>query len=201
MQLLLLLKLNGLFLLLMQKRVRGSKVYGGVSTYLPLRVNQAGVIPIIFALSILLFPQLLFQFLSNVDNATLKVFATFVLSIIANQWFYGAAYFVLVFVFTYFYTAVTFDPDLISTNLQKSGAFIPGVRPGQSTSEYIAKILTRLTLVGALFLGLIAVLPLIMQSITGIQSLAIGGTALLIAVSVVIDLVKKIDAQVSIREY
>jgi preprotein translocase subunit SecY len=183
------------------KRVRGSKVYGGVSTYLPLRVNQAGVIPIIFALSILLFPQLLFQFLSNVDNTTLKAFATFVLGVIANQWFYAIAYFVLVFVFTYFYTAVTFDPDLISTNLQKSGAFIPGVRPGQSTSEYIAKILTRLTLVGALFLGLIAVLPLIMKSITGIQSLAIGGTALLIAVSVVIDLIKKIDAQVSIREY
>jgi preprotein translocase subunit SecY len=106
-----------------------------------------------------------------------------------------------VFLFTYFYTAVTFDPHQISTNLQKSGAFIPGVRPGDSTAEYIAKILTRLTLVGALFLGLIAVLPLIMKSITGIQSLAIGGTALLIIVSVVIDLIKKIDAQISAREY
>ncbi len=183
------------------KRVRGSKTYGGVSTYLPLRVNQAGVIPIIFALSILLFPQLLFNFLSNVDNALLKTISTFILGIIANQWFYAVAYFFLVFVFTYFYTAVTFDPNQIATNLQKNGAFIPGVRPGQSTSDYIAKILTRLTLVGALFLGLIAVLPLLMRSLTGIQSLAIGGTALLIVVSVVIDLIKKIDAQVSIREY
>jgi len=183
------------------KRIRGNKVYGGVSTYLPLRVNQAGVIPIIFALSILLFPQLIFNFLANVSTPWVNTASTFILNILANQWFYGGAYFLLVFAFTYFYTAVTFDPDMISTNLQKSGAFIPGVRPGQSTSEYIAKILTRLTFVGALFLGLIAVLPIIMQSITGIQSLAIGGTALLIVVSVVIDLIKKIEAQVSIREY
>jgi preprotein translocase subunit SecY len=110
-------------------------------------------------------------------------------------------YFILVFLFTYFYTAVTFDPQAISTNLQKSGAFIPGVRPGGSTAEYISKVLTRLTLVGAVFLGLIAVIPLAMRAITGIQSLAIGGTGLLIAVSVVIDLVKKIEAQVSMREY
>ncbi len=183
------------------KRVRGSKVFGGISTYLPLRVNQAGVVPIIFALSILLFPQMIFSFLANVNNDILKTVSTFVLKIIANQWFYAVAYFSLVFLFTYFYTAVTFDPHQISTNLQKSGAFIPGVRPGDSTAEYIAKILTRLTLVGALFLGLIAVLPLIMKSITGIQSLAIGGTALLIIVSVVIDLIKKIDAQISAREY
>lgn len=183
------------------KRVRGAKVYGGLSTYLPLRVNQAGVIPIIFALSILLFPQLIFSFLSNIDNATLQTVSKFVLKVIANQWFYAIAYFFLVFVFTYFYTAVTFDPHMIATNLQKNGAFIPGVRPGESTSEHISNILTRLTLVGALFLGVIAVLPLIMRAITGIQSLAIGGTALLIVVSVVIDLIKKIEAQVSIREY
>ena len=107
----------------------------------------------------------------------------------------------LVVLFTCFYTAVTFDPDSISSNLQKSGAFIPGVRPGLSTADYLSRVLTRLTLVGALFLGLIAVLPLILRSITGIQSLAIGGTALLIVVSVVIDLVKKIDAQLSAREY
>ena len=183
------------------KRVRGAKVYGGLSTYLPLRVNQAGVIPIIFALSILLFPQLIFSFLSNIDNATLQTVSKFVLKVIANQWFYAIAYFFLVFVFTSFYTAVTFDPHMIATNLQKNGAFIPGVRPGESTSEHISNILTRLTLVGALFLGVIAVLPLIMRAITGIQSLAIGGTALLIVVSVVIDLIKKIEAQVSIREY
>ena len=120
---------------------------------------------------------------------------------LANTWFYTSAYFVLVFLFTYFYTAVTFDPDSIATNLQKSGAFISGVRPGVATAEYISRILIRLTLVGALFLGAIAVLPLILRSLTGIQALAIGGTALLIVVSVVIDLVKKVDAQISVREY
>jgi preprotein translocase subunit SecY len=184
------------------KRVRGSKVYGGVSTYLPLRVNQAGVIPIIFALSILLFPQMIFQFLAtSVSNGTIKAISEGILAVLKNGWFYSIFYFILVFLFTYFYTAVTFDPHAISENLQKNGAFIPGVRPGQSTSEYIAKVLTRITLVGATFLGLIAVLPLVMKAVTGIQSLAIGGTALLIVVSVVIDLMKKIDAQVSMREY
>jgi preprotein translocase subunit SecY len=107
----------------------------------------------------------------------------------------------LVFVFTYFYTAVTFDPDQIATNLQKNGAFIPGVRPGNSTSEHISRILTRLTLVGALFLGVIAVFPIVVKNFTGITAISVGGTALLIVVSVVIDLIKKIDAQVSIREY
>ena len=183
------------------KRVRGMKVYGGISTYLPLRVNQAGVIPIIFALSILLLPQMVLNFLSAVNNVTIKAISDFILNILSNQWFYAAAYFILVFLFTYFYTAVTFDPDSISTNLQKSGAFIPGVRPGKPTSEHLANVLTRITLVGALFLGVIAVLPIGMQSITGMTSLAVGGTALLIVVSVVIDLVKKIEAQVSMREY
>jgi len=184
------------------KRVRGNKVYGGVSTYLPLRVNQAGVIPIIFALSILLFPQMIFQFLtSSIPTGIGHTISSFILDILKNGWFYSIFYFILVFLFTYFYTAVTFDPHAISENLQKNGAFIPGVRPGQSTSEYIGKVLTRITLVGATFLGFIAVLPLAMKAVTGIQSLAIGGTALLIVVSVVIDLMKKIDAQVSMREY
>jgi preprotein translocase subunit SecY len=183
------------------KRVRGNKVYGGVSTYLPLRLNQAGVIPIIFALSILLFPQLIFNFLVNVSNSTISSAAQTGLNLLANQWVYGIAYFFLVFLFTYFYTAVTFDPEQISTNLQKNGAFIPGVRPGQSTQAHLTKILLRITLVGALFLGLIAVLPLIFQGLTGITSIALGGTALLIVVSVVLDLIKKIDAQLSAREY
>lgn len=183
------------------KQVRGGKTYGGLSTYLPLRVNQAGVIPIIFALSILLFPQMIFQFLSKSTIGGVADISQSILNILANTWFYAAAYFVLVVLFTYFYTAVTFDPDNISNNLQKSGAFIPGVRPGVSTADYISRVLTRLTLVGALFLGLIAVLPLILRAITGIQALAIGGTALLIVVSVVIDLIKKVDAQVSVREY
>ena len=183
------------------KRVRGMKVYGGISTYLPLRVNQAGVIPIIFALSILLFPQMILQFLENVNSAIISAVSSVFLNILANVFVYSLLYFVLVFMFTYFYTAVTFDPDSIATNLQKSGAFIPGVRPGKTTAQYIGKILTRITLVGAVFLGAIAVLPLAMQAITGITALAIGGTALLIAVSVILDLVRKVDSQISMREY
>jgi len=184
------------------KQVRsGGQTTGGLSTYLPLRVNQAGVIPIIFALSILLFPQMIFQFLSQSSVLIVANISNLILGLLANNWFYTSAYFVLVFLFTYFYTAVTFDPDSVATNLQKSGAFVPGVRPGPATSEHIARILTRLTLVGALFLGTIAILPLILRSITGIQALAIGGTALLIVVSVVLDLTKKINAQVSVREY
>jgi len=183
------------------KQVRGNKMYGGVSSYLPLRVNQAGVIPIIFALSILLFPQMIVRFLVNVNNEIIQSVSQFILNLLANQTFYAVAYFLLVFIFTYFYTAITFDPDSISKNLQRSGAFIPGVRPGSPTSSHIARILFRLTMVGALFLGLIAVLPLIIQVATGISAVAIGGTGLLIVVAVVIDLLKKVDAQVSAREY
>lgn len=183
------------------KRVRGMKVYGGVSTYLPLRVNQAGVIPIIFALSIMLFPQMIATVLSAFDNSILHSISSFLNTIFSNSWVYSGLYFVLVFLFTYFYTAVTFDPDTISTNLQKNGAFIPGVRPGASTSAYIASVTTRITLVGATFLAIVAVLPLAMRGLTGNSSLAIGGTALLIVVSVVLDFIKKIDAQVSMREY
>ncbi len=183
------------------KRVRGNKVFGGISTYLPLRMNQAGVIPIIFAISILLFPQMIFNVLSYVQNDLINTISVKFSALLANQWFYGISYFILVFLFTYFYTAVTFDPESVATNLQKNGAFIPGVRPGQSTAIHISKILLRITLVGALFLGFIAVFPLIMQGATGIQTLAIGGTSLLIVVSVVIDLIRKIDAQVSMREY
>lgn len=183
------------------KRVRGNKVYGGVSTYLPLRLNQAGVIPIIFALSILLFPQMILNVLANVNAAWVARASDVVLNFFQNQWLYAVAYFLLVFLFTYFYTAVTFDPDSISKNLQRNGAFVPGVRPGGHTSEYLGKVITRLTLVGALFLGSIAVLPLIMQGLTGFTALAIGGTALLIVVSVVLDLIRRVDSQISLREY
>ncbi len=183
------------------KQVRGNRVFGGTSTYLPLRINQAGVIPIIFASSILLFPQMILSFLQNVSNEAVKNISATVLSLLNNSWFYGVSYFLLVFIFTYFYTAVTFDPDQISTNLQKNGAFIPGVRPGKSTSDHISRILTRLTLVGATFLAVIALLPIVVAQTTGITAISVGGTSLLIVVSVVIDLVKKVDAQVSIREY
>ncbi|KKU78655.1 MAG: Protein translocase subunit SecY [Parcubacteria group bacterium GW2011_GWA2_47_7] len=187
------------------KRVRGGKMYGGVSTYLPLRVNQAGVIPIIFALSILLFPQLIGGFLSGLASPAAKTIGEYLQIIFSGQgsyaWLYSLCYFALVFLFTFFYTAVTFDPEAIATNLQKSGAFIPGVRPGLATAEHIAKILTRTTFAGALFLAGVAVLPLAMQSFTDNKTLAIGGTALLIVVSVVLDLIKKVDAQLSMREY
>ena len=183
------------------RRVRGMKVLGGISTYLPIRVNQSGVMPIIFALSFLLFPQMVATFLSQSSVAIIAVSATAVTNALANTWVYGALYFGLVFVFTYFYTAITFEPNQIAKNLQKNGAFIPGVRPGGTTSEYLGDIITRITLVGASFLGFLAVLPIILQGITGITAVTIGGTALLIVVSVVLDIIKKIDAQTSIREY
>ena len=183
------------------KRVRGMKMYGGGSTYLPLRVNQAGVIPIIFALSILLFPQMIGNFLASSTNSIVMKISHALVSFSQTSLLYGVLYFVLVFLFTYFYTAVTFDPEALSTNLQKNGAFIPGIRPGASTSTYISNVLNRVTMVGAIFLGFIAVLPLIMRAVTGITAIALGGTALLIVVSVVLDLIKKIDAQISMREY
>ena len=183
------------------KRVRGMKMYGGGSTYLPLRVNQAGVIPIIFALSILLFPQMIGTFLSRFDGAIISKISAALIGFSQTSLLYAILYFILVFLFTYFYTAVTFDPEALSTNLQKNGAFIPGSRPGLSTSQYISKVLSRITTLGAIFLGFIAVLPLIMRSLTGITAIALGGTALLIVVSVVLDLIKKIAAQVSMREY
>ena len=183
------------------RRVRGMRVMGGVSTYLPLRVNQAGVIPIIFALSILLFPQMIATFLSHNPVSWIADAAGSVVWALNNQLIYGVLYFCLVVVFTYFYTAITFEPHQIAKNLQKNGAFIPGVRPGPTTTEYLGNIITRITLVGALFLGCLAVLPLALRAATGLTAITIGGTALLIVVSVVLDLVKKIDAQTSIREY
>ena len=183
------------------KQSRGGQTYGGTSTYIPLRINQAGVMPLIFAISILLFPQMLANFFVNASSVGLQNIGQFITQLLANGWFYSILYFVLVFVFTFFYTAITFDPESMAENLQKSGAFIPGVRPGKATTDHISTIANRITLVGALFLGVIAVIPVIIQSVTGVQSFAIGGTSLLIVVAVVIDLVKKMDAQVSMRQY
>ena len=180
----------------------GNMQTGNVSTYVPLRVNQAGVIPIIFALSILLLPQLLGNLITSLaHNSHLLAFGRALAGFSQTTWLYSVIYFVLVFVFTYFYTAVTFDPHQMSENLQKSGAFIPGIRPGLATEQYIGRTVTRITLVGALFLGVIAVLPLVVRAITGITSIALGGTALLIVVSVILELIKKVDAQVSMHEY
>lgn len=183
------------------KQVRGNKVYGGTTTYLPLRLNMAGVIPIIFALSIIILPRIFSQLLAQSTNQTLVNAANFINDLASNQVIYGVVYFVFVCLFTYFYTAVTFDPYRISENLQHSGAFVPGVRPGEATALYLGKIVTRITLVGALFLGVVAILPFIIQGFTGNTDFAIGGTALLIVVSVVIDLVKRVDAQASMRQY
>jgi len=183
------------------KRIRGNRVFGGTSTHLPLRVNQAGVIPIIFAVSIILFPGLIGSFLSGASNPYVHDAALWLVGLFNNRWLYGSVYFLLVFVFTYFYTAVTFDPDALAENLQKQGGFVLGIRPGRPTSEYFARILTRITLAGALFLGVIAILPLIVQSIFTVKALNIGGTALLIAVSVIIETMKQVDAQLVMREY
>lgn len=183
------------------KRIRGMRMYGGVSAHLPLRVNQAGVIPIIFALSILLFPQMIGQVLAAFDIPLLKEFANFLNSILQNQVFYGASYFILVVLFTFFYTAITFEPNEISKNLQKQGGFIPGIRPGNFTAEFLSKIMYRVTLAGAFFLGFIAVLPLIIKGATGIAAFTLGGTSLLIVVSVALETMKQIKAQLVMREY
>ena len=183
------------------KQVRGNKLYGGVSTYLPLKVNQAGVIPIIFAVSLLLFPQFLAQISSIISPELSVKLNNLVASAFNNLIFYSIAYFILVVVFTYFYTAITFDPQEISKNLQRAGGFIPGIRPGVATAEVIKKTVGRTTLFGALFLGIVAILPNITQLVTGIQSLTIGGTALLIVVSVAMDVMKQLESQLTVREY
>lgn len=183
------------------KRIRGMRVYGGVSTHLPLRVNQAGVIPIIFAISVILFPGLIGNFLAAVPNPTIQSLSQFLIGILNNQWLYGAIYFLLVFAFTYFYTAVTFDPQAIADNLQKQGGFILGIRPGRPTAEFLQRILNRITLLGGLFLGIIAVLPLIVQGAFRLSALTIGGTSLLIVVSVLLETMKQMNAQLVMHEY
>jgi len=184
------------------KRVRGMKMYGGVSTYLPLNVNPAGVIPIIFALSIMLFPSMIANFLAGAGGVVGSV-AQSIGVWFTNPWVYGVLYFILVILFTYFYTAVTFDPKAIATNLQKMGGFVPGIRPGESTANFMYYILNRVLLIGALFLGTIAVLPSIVGGITGVMifRFLIGGTALLIVVSVVLETMRQIKAQLQMREY
>ena len=183
------------------KRVRGRRMHGGFSTHLPLRVNQAGVIPIIFALSIMLFPGMIAKFLANVPNQFIANAAQFIGRIFENQLFYGVLYFLLVVLFTFFYTAVTFDPKAIAENIQKQGGFVPGIRPGENTAGFFYHILNRITLVGAIFLGLIAVLPILVQTATGVAQLAIGGTAVLIVVSVVLETMKQVESQLVMRDY
>ena len=183
------------------RRIRGNKVFGGVASYLPMKINQAGVIPIIFAISILLFPQFFGQILAIFSpDLSVKV-QNAVNGFLNNQIIYSGVYFALVVAFTYFYTAITFDPKEIAKNLQQSGGFVPGIRPGDSTGDFLGKLTKRITLFGALFLGLIAVLPNMVQLLTGIQALTIGGTALLIVVSVALETIKQIDSELTLRQY
>lgn len=184
------------------KRVRGNKMFGGVNTHLPLRLNQAGVVPIIFALSIMIFPALIAQFFVNAKSAMLANYAQKVIALFNTQgWTYAGIYFVMVFAFTYFYTAVVFNPEEIAENVQKNGGFVPGLRPGQQTADFLSRVLNRITVAGAFFLALIAILPIIMQNYTGTQALTFGGTSLLIVVSVVIEVIKKVDAQLTMHDY
>jgi len=183
------------------RAVRGAALSQGAATYLPIRLLQAGVIPIIFALSLLLLPQMALSALGAFKLSFASSASMWYSAFLSNPWKYGSVYFALVVLFTYFYTAVTFEPHRVAENLQKTGAFVPGVRPGRETEEYIGNVVHRVTFPGAVFLGLIAVAPSIIQGLTGITTLVLGGTALLIAVQVALDLAQKIDAQVSLREY
>jgi preprotein translocase subunit SecY len=184
------------------KRIRGGRMYGGQGTYLPLRVNQAGVIPIIFAVSIVLLPSMLGRFLEQVPNPMVAGFAKNMATFFTPGGItYNIFYFLLVVGFTYFYTAVVFNPVKISDEIKKNGGFIPGIRPGPPTADYLNWILTRITLAGALFLGLVAVLPSLAQGATGIATLTIGGTGILIVVSVVLETVKQLESMMITRSY
>lgn len=183
------------------KRVRGIRMYGGMDTHLPLRVNQAGMIPIIFAIAIILFPPLIARFFLNANSAFIVRAAQSVVDLFQNQIFYGAIYFVFVFGFTYFYTAVVFHPQQIAENLQKQGGFVPGIRPGSQTADYLGKVSNRIILAGAVSLGLVAILPLIIQPLTGVTTMMISGASLLIVVSVVLETVRQIDSQLVMRDY
>ncbi|QQS23187.1 preprotein translocase subunit SecY [bacterium] len=184
------------------KRVAGDKQVGGVNSFLPLRLNQAGVIPIIFAISLLLFPAIIAQFFLNAKTPIIAEYAQKAIDFTNNQgvW-YGVAYFVLVVMFTYFYTNIVVNPDEVSENMQRSGGFVPGIRPGKQTADYLYKVLNRITLPGSLFLGLIAILPFIVQYFTGTQALTFGGTGLLIVVAVVIESIKQVEAQLTMHDY
>lgn len=184
------------------RRVRGNKMYGEQSTHLPLRLNQAGVIPIIFAVSLILVPSLIANYLGASKNLALSnIASTITVWFDPNGFFYNLSYFLLVVLFTYFYTAVVFNPKKIAEEIQKYGGFIPGVRPGSSTSHYLNYILTRITSVGAVFLGIIAILPGITASFTNVSNLILGGTGILIVVSVVLETIKAIEAQLVMRNY
>lgn len=184
------------------RRIQGRRMYGGSTTHLPLKINQAGVIPIIFAISLVLLPSMVAQYLQTLPNQWVAGVAKFILKIFdPNSFSYNIIYFLLVIGFTYFYTAVTFNPEKIAEEIKKHGGFIPGIRPGKPTADHLNYILTRITLAGAVFLGLIAILPSIARSLTGITTMMIGGTGILIVVSVVLETSKTLEAQLIMRSY
>jgi preprotein translocase subunit SecY len=184
------------------KQVRGNKMYGGQSTHLPLRLNQAGVIPIIFAVSLVLLPSLIANYLVVAKNPILHTIgASITIWLNPSGFLYNAIYFILVVGFTYFYTAVVFNPKKISEEIQKYGGFIPGIRPGTPTAHYLNYILTRITLAGAMFLGFIAIFPVVAKYFTNMSNLVLGGTGILIVVSVVLETIKAIEAQLVMRNY
>jgi len=184
------------------RRIRGSASYGGVESHLPLKVNMAGVIPIIFALSLMVFPGVIANIFKMARSAWLSNASTFVANLFqSNNLFYGIFYFILVVLFTYFYTYVIFHPKEVAENLQKQGAFIPGIRPGPNTANYLSHVSNRILIAGAIFLGLIAVLPFIVQAITKINTIVLGGTGLLIVVSVVLETYRQIQSQLIMRTY
>ena len=184
------------------KRVRGMRMYGGVDTYLPIRVAQAGVIPIIFAMSLMIFPGVIANFFANASTAALANFSKSIAKMLTpTSFIYIGIYFLLVMGFTYFYTAIIFNSTNIAENIQKNGGFIPGIRPGKQTALYLSRIINRVTLAGAIFLGVIAVLPLVIQRFYPFVSLAVGGTGLLIIVSVILETARQIEAQLLMRTY
>jgi len=184
------------------RRIRGRKTYGGSSTHLPLRINQAGVIPIIFAVSLVLLPSMLASWMQTTSSSFLSSVGLFLSRAFnPNSLSYNLIYFILIIGFTYFYTAVTFNPQKIASELKKQGGFIPGIRPGQPTADYLNRVLTRITLAGAFFLGFIAILPSLARWITGITTMMIGGTGILIVVSVVLETSKSLEAQLLMRNY
>ena len=184
------------------KRIKGNRVYQGASNFLPLKLNQAGVIPIIFAISFVLFPQLIGNFLAGAKSPIVSGFAHFLTKTFNPQGpIYNILYFLLVVAFTFFYTVIVFNPEKISEEIQKHGGFIPGIRPGQATRAYLQGILYKITTVGALFLGTIAILPAIIAGLTGTSNLVIGGTGVLIVVSVVLETFKVLETQVAMKHY
>jgi len=183
------------------RRTGGSQSYGSSESHVPLRVNQAGMIPIIFAMSIMILPGMYSQFFAQSSKMWLQKSAIFMGQITGNMWIYGTIYFLLVVAFTYFYTAITFDPKQIADNLQRQGGFVPGTRPGKPTSDFLNFVMNRITCAGAIFLAVIAVLPFIGEAITGKQSLTLGGAGILIVVGVALEIMHQINGQLVMRDY